>query len=198
MVTKQKTPSQEEIQDSVRGFSMALRETIMDYYKGTCVQGFSLLSNYNIRVDRIPLENDGTRRNFNYEREDWAQRNPLTVQFSGSKIFELWKDEHEVIFHPAVLRRSEALSIAYDQLVDFFNKYLPSVTMIEKDTEETKRHTNGENDLRHIINGNQSSTTVQQKVYNLIYNSRNLEWSSDDGVFNFISPDLRSITEFFE
>lgn len=148
--TKRKEPSLDEIQDGVRGFSMVLREAIMDYYKGTCIQSFGSLSRYDIRRNGVPLPNDGTRRNFNYEREEHNRRNPVAYLLDDSKMFEVWREEHEVIFHPSVMRRSEYMSVAYDQLQDFFIKFLPSVKIIEKDSKNSKRHTDGSNDKRLI------------------------------------------------
>lgn len=140
----------DSIEDGVRGFSMVLREAIMDYYKGTCIQAFGSLSQYSIRRDRVPLKNDGTRRNFNYEREEHQRRNPLIYYLGGSRMFELWKYDHEVIFDPVVMRRSEELSAAYDQLTDFFNKFLPSVTIVERETKYSREHADGSNDKKYI------------------------------------------------
>lgn len=148
--TKRKEPSLDEIQDGVRGFSMVLREAIMDYYKGTCIQSFGSLSRYDIRRNGVPLQNDGTRRNFNYEREEHNRRNPVAYYLGDSKMFELWRDDHEVVFHPSVMRRSEYISVAYDQLKEFFTKFLPSVTIIEKDSKNSKRHADGSSDKQYI------------------------------------------------
>lgn len=140
----------DSVEDGVRGFSMALREAIMDYYKGTCVQGFSSLSQYSVGYTRIPLPNDGTRRNFNYEREEHQRRNPLMYHLDGTIMFELWRDPHTATFHPSIMRRSEELSVAYDQLREFFDKFLPSVTIIEKDRKDSKNYTDGSRDRRLI------------------------------------------------
>lgn len=146
--TKKLTASQ--IDEGVRGFSMAIREAVMEYYKGTCIQGFNRLSNYNVGTSRIPLENDGTRRNFNYEREDHQRRNPIAYYLDNAKMFELWRDGHEVIFQPSVMRRSPEMSAAYDQIRAFFDKYLASVTIIERDEKNVAKFVNGSNDNRYI------------------------------------------------
>lgn len=140
-----------EIEDGVRGFSMAVREAVMDYYKGSCVQVLSSLSEYPVEFNRLRLPNDGTRRNFNYEREDWARRNPIAYYLAGSKMFELWRDDHEVIFQPSVMRRSPELSVAYDQITAFFQKFLPSVTIIERDDKRVSSHTDGSGDRARIF-----------------------------------------------
>lgn len=142
--------SLEEIQDGVRGFSMVLRESIMDYYKGTCIQSFGSMSRYSVGRNGIPLPNDGSRRNFNYEREEHNRRNPVAYYLGDSKMFELWRDDHEVVFHPSVMRRSEYISVAYDQLQEFFNKFLPAVKFIEKDTKKSRSQTDGSSDRNFI------------------------------------------------
>ena len=140
----------DSIEDGVRGFSMAIREAVMDYYKGTCIQSFSSLSQYHVRQGRIPLQNDGSRRNFNYEREEHSRRFPIEYYLDGARMFEVWRNDQEVIFSPSVMRRSEELSVAYDQILEFFNKFLPSVTIIEKDTKNSKNHTDGSRDREYI------------------------------------------------
>jgi len=145
---KKATP--DSIEDGVRGFSMALREAIMDYYKGTCIQSFGSLSQYYVGCSRIPLQNDGSRRNFNYERDEHQRRNPIIYRLDNAPMFELWKYDHEVIFDPIVMRRSEELSMAYDQILSFFNKFLPSVTIVERETEYSRDYANGKNDKKYI------------------------------------------------
>ena len=148
---KTKKLTDAEIHDGVRGFSMVLRESIMDYYKGSCIQSFGSLSQYHVGRHPIPLQNDGSRRSFNYERQEHERRNPIAYYINDQKMFELWKDEHQAVFHPSVMRRSPYLSASYDQLHEFFNKFLAGVTIIEKDDENSSSCTDGSNDRRYIF-----------------------------------------------
>lgn len=150
MATKQKKLSPEVLADGVRGFSHVLRESIMDYYKGTCVQSFGSLSQYNIERSGIRLESDSTRRTFNYEREEHNRRQPIAYYLAGAKMFELRRDAHEAVFAPTVMRRSPELSTAYDQVLEFFNKFLQGVTIVEREDNISREQADGSNDRDYV------------------------------------------------
>ncbi len=110
---------------------VALREKIMGYFKGTCVESF-VDSSYITMFDT----SQATRGYYADRREALNQRKTI-VLLSGVPLFTLQHYPEKVTFHTLVLRRSPELSQVEKELKKFFKEYLAGVEI-----EDNKRGVN--------------------------------------------------------
>ncbi len=100
--------------------TVAIREAIMSYYKGTCVE--RMVDPNNIHIHPIEVN-----RRYQYEREISGIRSPSRLWIGNAPIMELWKNSNKVIYYDVVLKRSPELRIIRSKLTKFFREYLKDV-----------------------------------------------------------------------
>lgn len=107
---------------------MTIREELMVYFKGSCVE--RLTQNQNIQVR--PLRQDG---NYYYERRQADNKNTHRLALAGIPILTIQMSPDMVVFHTGVFQRSKQFRALEKQLRKFFYDFLPSVTVEANDKE---------------------------------------------------------------
>jgi hypothetical protein len=108
---------------------MALRETIMEYFKHTCIE--RLTSDAGIQFKRIRA----TETRFQYQRREAEAQDRQVLYLSGLPILEVQRDPEKLVFYKTMLTRSKELRDVYQGLQNFMEKYLSAVT-VEDDERE--------------------------------------------------------------
>lgn len=111
-----------EVRDGIQTTVMAVRETLMEYFKGTCVEKFTQDSN--VTTTSVSPQQQGQ---FQYLRERESRQNPMMLWVGKVPILSLQKFPERVEFYARPLTRSPQLSQLYDELQVFMGKYLVSV-----------------------------------------------------------------------
>lgn len=106
---------------SIEVTTMAIRETLMEYFKGTCVE--RLTENSSVRLRNIPA----SERQYQYQRREYENKKPMTVMLGGLPIATVQKAPEQIKFHDKVLTRSPQLREVYRRLQHFMDKYLQGV-----------------------------------------------------------------------
>lgn len=120
MEPKQSSPSSLGIEASV----MAIREVVMEYFKGTCAERVTAggrVSTYNLRINM--------RGRPNYERVSLQNRDITLLVMGGAPILVLERCPDTVYFHTGVFDRSKELRKVRTLLKDFFKQYMPGIVL---------------------------------------------------------------------
>lgn len=115
MVTK-------ESQLDIEHMTMAVREEIMQYFKGTCVS--KVTENQNIEMLPISLPSQPA---YHYQRQAAARKSGMLLFIGKAPILQLEKSPPIITFQTGVLGRSKQLRELHKQLEIFMKKYLPAV-----------------------------------------------------------------------
>lgn len=99
---------------------MAIREEIMGYFKGTCIQKFTAEQNVRVRTINI-------RADYQYERRQWENERPSIVWLGSVPILTVKHSPDRVIFHDTVLSRSPQLRQVKVGVEQFMEKFLRGV-----------------------------------------------------------------------
>jgi hypothetical protein len=103
---------------------MAIREEIMSYFKGGCVQRLTNSDNINLRqLDTSP----SNRRSYNYERRRAELQQPVMLELAGIPIITMQKNPDVITFHKTVLERSPQFRRIYKEVDEAIGKYLRAV-----------------------------------------------------------------------
>jgi hypothetical protein len=104
----------------VEATTMAIRELLMEYFKGTCVD--RMTANNNIRLVSV-----STTRAYQYQRRQAEYQQPKAVTIGGIPIMNVQKSPEKVVFNTRLLNRSPQLSEVYKNLKVFMDNYLGGV-----------------------------------------------------------------------
>lgn len=119
-----------DVTDQVRDFTVAIRESLMEYYKGSCGTRFHSLYSHDLRFNDVPLGIQG-RRAYQYERREHQLRAPLKLFLRSSPLMKVSKNPDEAVMYMQVFSRSPQLTDVHRQLKQFFEQYLSGVTLKE-------------------------------------------------------------------
>lgn len=106
--------------DPIESTIMAIRENLMDYFKGTCV-------NYVTHSSNVYMSGERTRARHNYERELYQQQSPCVLYIHDTPILSVRKTPDTLILHEVVLGRSKQLQAVREAVEAFMAKYLQGV-----------------------------------------------------------------------
>ena len=99
---------------------MAIRERLMEYYKGTCVERFT--EDSNIYINELPY-----RGNHNYQRDEFMRTMPSELFIGNLPILAIKKNPDEITFYDNILGRSPQLRQVKQELERFVEKYLGAI-----------------------------------------------------------------------
>lgn len=122
--------SVDKTQFAIESTAMAIRENLMDYFKGTCVQRFTTC---NVELVGVGLHIDHEGRAFNYEREQHSLRRPMHVLIGGEPVMQVSLYPSKVTFYTARTKPSSQLSKVVEKVSQFLDDYLPTVEKGEQD-----------------------------------------------------------------
>lgn len=113
--------------DSIEITMMGIREALMNYFKGTCIDyvtnqaGINLVSGYS------------SSYNFRYEqRQRENQRFSILLLGDTVPIFAVQKAPDKIIYYTDVLNRSKQLRQAHQMIDEFMRRYLGAVEREEQ------------------------------------------------------------------
>lgn len=115
-------PTTDQVTNGIAFTTMAIREELMQYFKGDCVQRLTYASN--VRVMGIEVSMKGLP---NYERVAIKNARRALLRVGDAPILELSYNPAVVVFNTGVLRRSPQLKDIEAALRKFFAEYLPGV-----------------------------------------------------------------------
>lgn len=107
---------------------MAIREQLMEYFKGTCIERFTTESN-------ITLRGSNYIGRHNYEREDYERRRPCEVLIADVPIMTLKKSADEIVFYDKILGRSPQFRKVKKELELFLKRYLQAIEVKHEEGE---------------------------------------------------------------
>jgi len=129
---------------------IALREKLMGYFKSNSIPTFNLTST--VRLPSIRVEDffgeelRGQGRLYNYQRTNYEIANPHRVKVGDTVIGQIRKEPNEISLYTRILNRSAQNQMIYEQLTDFFHKYLAGVTI---NTNKKAGSSDGSNDFQY-------------------------------------------------
>lgn len=100
--------------------TMAIRELLMEYFKGTCVERFT----EGTRVEMVSAPGDNR---YQYQRVEYQQKRPRLITIGGLPIIRVERAPDAVQFKAKVLKRSPQLRAVYKGIGEFFDNYLSGV-----------------------------------------------------------------------
>lgn len=103
---------------------IAIRESLMSYFKDGCVE--SLVENSNISI--IDTE---TRVKYRWERREHTIVSPCTLVIGNLSIANLTRKPGSLTFLKDRITRSPQLTEVYKQLQTFMGHYLPGVEVTD-------------------------------------------------------------------
>lgn len=112
----------EKVDLGIQTTVMAIRERLMEYFKGTCVERFTEDANI-----RLVEANGGQRAEFQYLREREANQRPTIILLSNVPIITVQRYPERVVFNTKILNRSPQFKSVHAGVEDFMQKYLSGV-----------------------------------------------------------------------
>jgi hypothetical protein len=101
---------------------MAIREVLMTYFKGSCVEFVTNSGDIYLSEKVMP-------RNYNYQRDIARLLDCRRLYIKGLPIMEVHKNENTVIYYDSILKRSPELRRIRKLLTKFIRAYLVSVKL---------------------------------------------------------------------
>lgn len=100
---------------------MAIREEVMRYFKGGCVQ--RLIVNTNVKLKSHHSHNT----TYQYQRQSIEDKRPMLLLIGNTPILSLEQAPDKIIFHKGVMSRSKQLQEVMKQLEKFTKDFLSGV-----------------------------------------------------------------------
>jgi hypothetical protein len=105
----------------LKATTMAIREVLMEYFKGTCIE--RLTDNHSVRL----INGISSRGEYQYIRREQENQRPMIVMLNNIPIATVQHAPEKIIFHQRVLTRSPEFREIYKELKLFMDKYLVGV-----------------------------------------------------------------------
>lgn len=100
---------------------MAIRERVMEYYKGTCVNRMDNPHNIGLRIE------DSAPARYNYQRQAIRQQDGQKMYIGNVWVASLQKSPHMMVLRNNKLQRSPQLEAVKAGVMDFMGRYLRAV-----------------------------------------------------------------------
>lgn len=122
-----------KLQASIDSTVMAIREHLMDYFKGTHVES---VTESNIRLAPKTIR---TRRH--YEIRNAQLKNTQYLSMAGLILLEVEKNPQKITFNGRTLKRSKAMEALAKEIEAFIGKYLRGVEVVwDNNTGDSEPH----------------------------------------------------------
>lgn len=169
------------IDNSTRLTIMAIREILMQYFKGTCVE--IMTSSANVQLIR-DWSNQGTSHQ--YERLANEANNKCVLRCGGVKLFTLSSTPKKIVFY-SCLDRSPQLREVKKEIAEFMHDFLGAVDVsyIHKDVTEQ--------DDSELMKLTILRDDEEERAYQEMVNIRprmNAEWYARPSQYITISEDV--------
>ena len=100
---------------------MKIRELLMEYFKGTCVESFVNAPNISLAGITRP------RGAYQYQRVQQQNERLSAIYFGGSQFMVLQHYPDKVTFNELITNRSPEFEKVYKEVDKFLGDYLPAV-----------------------------------------------------------------------
>lgn len=107
---------------SLEATTIVIRETLMQYFKGTCIDSFAYAPN-------VMLHQVYGNHRYQYERQEAERIARAHLQLGRVRLFELTREPAKIVFHPNLLRSPQLLHIR-KEIKRFMKQYLPNVEVV--------------------------------------------------------------------
>jgi hypothetical protein len=108
--------------DPIEATVMGMREHIMHYFKGTCID--TLINDRGvIQIQDVPT----TNLQYSYQRVEYQNKSPKRLTLKGIPVVDLMRSPNVVYIHTKTLQRSPELRKVKALLTAFFDEYLTGV-----------------------------------------------------------------------
>lgn len=134
-------PTKLDVEMGIDLTTMAIRENLMQYFKGSCID--SVIAQTNVGMASV---NHITHR-YQYQREEFRRLNPQAI-YIGQEMFMRLERPAKAILYMNQFNRSPELTEVGNRLKTFFNDYLIGVEVTEDN--ENYRH-DSEFDDRKLV-----------------------------------------------
>lgn len=111
--------------DGIEATIMAIRETLMDYFKGGCVESMASA--------RITLDHISSRTNYRYERQRSNMENGMVLSIGPYMAFTLSQSPDVLTIHMGTMDRGKIMRSVRQGVEEFMGKYLRGVTIKQSD-----------------------------------------------------------------
>jgi hypothetical protein len=106
---------------AIQTTTMAIRETLMEYFKGGCVERVTINSKVKLNAIRA---ND---IRFRYQRREYENQQPKQLFLNATPLAVVQKAPDQIEFNRRVFDRSPELRAVHKELLRFTKQYLPMV-----------------------------------------------------------------------
>jgi hypothetical protein len=120
-----KPKASNSLEEDVNTTVMALREALMDYFKGDTIRDL------HINKRRLHWTSRGVNVNRTADRLENEIHNPRSLQLSGLEIFRVYKEPDELLILSSLDRSPELKAVAKG-VKEFMSKYLTGVKVTTK------------------------------------------------------------------
>jgi len=121
MATAASSGVKPKIEDGIQSTVMAIRESVMEYYKGTCIE----------RLTDTNISRRGVHHNYHhlFERDNYALVDEQILRIGDTPIMNLKKNPDLTTLFGATLDRSKSFRAIRAGVETFFTKHLPNVAL---------------------------------------------------------------------
>lgn len=106
----------------VEATTMAIREELMRYFKGSCVE--RVVENNALRLINLA---DFRERSYQYQRRQLETQQPMLMQLGNVPLMTLQHAPEKVTFHCLTFERSPQLREIKKEVEKFLDKYLMGI-----------------------------------------------------------------------
>lgn len=117
----------EVVDDGIKATVMALREHLMMYYKGTCIDRF--VGNTN-----VIMRSESQRAPYQYMREINRGRDMHHLDIGVYRLLTLEKQPDTLTLHNTQLHNSPQFRAVREGILDFMGRYLRGIALVEVGT----------------------------------------------------------------
>lgn len=139
---------------------MAIREYLMAYYKGSCIE--QLTGDNNVRLSPVYMDLPGRRM---HQRTLAKQQNHQSLHINGVHIATLQEMPSNLTLHNTALFRSPELREIRLKTIKFMGQYLRGVRIIEKGSKRM-----GKRDDSELVTQTKASTWLAAGTVDYGYN----------------------------
>lgn len=134
-----KTSENELVEAGIQLITMGIREEMMTYFKGTCVD--RLAGNSNVFLQ--PHTQGGR---YFFQRREQEIEYPCIIRYGNIRFGMVRRQPDTAAFYPGVMTRSPEFMRIYEGVQDFFHKYLQGVQLTEDTDNSHNSKTDGSAD----------------------------------------------------
>lgn len=124
--TRNSSVENNSVEEDIQSTIMAIREVLMTYYKGSCVE--NLVNSHNVSLHSV-ADSGG----YYYQRLDRDIKQPSVLVLADVTIARLGKSPDKIILYSSVLKRSKEFRMIQENMITFLQRFLKNVEIERKE-----------------------------------------------------------------